>query len=145
MRIIHKCHGCGAESDDNSTWLHPHFVDQGDNSTLQTALCPSCARPYLRYWIKVVWKLRIGRLSSFLAPGYGACARCHTNWHYVEGHSTMVTDGRGCFPLCEHCWAELSPSQRVPYYRDLWDKWQSQGSEAEYDWPTMQRAVLAER
>lgn len=144
MRIIHECHGCKAQSDDNSTWLHPHFVRQGDKSWLQTELCPKCARGYLRYWIKVVWKLRIGRFSNFLAPGYGACRKCHTNWHFVEAHRTQIVNGSGCIVLCEHCWPELTAIERVPHYRALYDRWLARGCAPEYDWPTMERAVLAE-
>jgi hypothetical protein len=45
----------------------------------------------------------------------------------VEPHSTPYKDehspGSGCFPLCEGCWAVLTPSQRMPYYHALVNEW----------------------
>lgn len=57
------------------------------------------------------------------AKGYGWCYRCEDTWDRVEGHSTPYGNGRGCFPLCESCWAALTPEERVPYYDMLWVKW----------------------
>ena len=27
------------------------------------------------------------------------------------------------FPLCSDCWTELSPEDRLPYYRSLYERW----------------------
>jgi hypothetical protein len=37
-----------------------------------------------------------------------------------------VVGGEGCSPLCEDCWRELSPDERLPYYKALYDLWESQ-------------------
>lgn len=58
----------------------------------------------------------------------------------VESHSTMYIDSRGCFPLCEGCWAKLTPEQRLPYYRKLWKSWQKFDSAAK--WEDIKQAVL---
>jgi len=34
----------------------------------------------------------------------------------VEMHSTMITEGMGSAPLCEMCWKELKPEDRVIFY-----------------------------
>jgi hypothetical protein len=144
MRIMCQCHKCSAQEEQSvvkATWLSPVMVRQEEDCWLQTQLCPKCARWTLTYWIKVVWKLRIGRISDLFAPGYSHCGCCRTNWHFVEGHSTYVPDtGSGMFPLCEQCWAELTPAQRLPFYRKLYDKW----PERQYNWEQLERAVLNE-
>lgn len=73
---------------------------------------------------------RIGTLSHVLSPGYSWCFKCKTTWKFVEGHSTPYVDhasgyGKACFPLCEECWAELTPEERWPYYQMLLDSWRS--------------------
>lgn len=55
---------------------------------------------------------------------FGACHRCDDSWAYVQGHSTPYgAEGRGCFPLCEDCWIILTPEERLPYYREMWEGW----------------------
>lgn len=82
----------------------------------------------------------------------GACGRCKRSWKWVEGHSTPFNDHEGCFPLCEGCWHELTPQQRLPYYRAMFDHNMQetrryQGgkyvSEETAKWPQIQAAVLA--
>lgn len=144
FRLLCECHKCGSQEEQSTVrknWLTPWHVWQG-NGWLQTQLCPDCAKWKPLYWIKVVWRIRIGRLSNWLAPGYGACGRCHTNWHFCEGHSTDVPGtGSGLFPLCEQCWAELAPAQRLPYYRELYESWREH---RDYSWDTLKAAVLNE-
>lgn len=143
--ITCECYRCKRNEEVSivrSTWLEPYFVRQIDQSYLQSQLCPSCAKWNPLYWLKVVWKLRIGRISNLLAPGYSACGRCHTNWHFAEGHSTRVPDtDSGVFPLCEQCWSDLTPTQRLPYYRRLFESW---GSHESFTWEQLERAVLSE-
>lgn len=68
--------------------------------------------------------IRIGRLSRLIsAPGYSWCHRCHTTWAYVTPHQTRYSDNRACFPLCEKCWADLTPEQQMPYYEKLLTEW----------------------
>lgn len=84
--------------------------------------------------------LRIGPISRLLSPGYSECHRCCTTWRFVkphstdyESHDTYFVDDTGKFkipavmklginPLCEKCWSELTPEQRLPYYRQaIWN------------------------
>ncbi len=57
--------------------------------------------------------------------GYGGCYRCGGTWDYTEVHMTYYSSVSGCFPLCESCWSELSPQERLPYYATLVGKWTS--------------------
>ena len=51
---------------------------------------------------------------------------------------------RGCFPLCEKCWQELkTPEARLPYYKELFDKWIQMGSgKTEEDWERIKQSVI---
>jgi hypothetical protein len=65
------------------------------------------------------------------------------------GERKRGDDGRrnvasGVFPLCETCWSELTPAERLPFYRQVFDKWNSDGY-ATFDWPVWERSVLRER
>lgn len=81
--------------------------------------------------------LRLGRWSKALAWGYSWCGRCETPWRFVQGHSTSYTEGRACFPLCEKCWSDLTINERLPYYRELWEKW----DEGYAEWENIRAAV----
>lgn len=59
----------------------------------------------------------------------------YRGWVGVELHSTWYERGSGMFPLCEGCWAELTPETRLPYYRALWDRWWKSASEGGYEPP----------
>ncbi len=48
------------------------------------------------------------------------CHRCGIPWHMTEKHSTIYSEDRSCFALCEQCWGELTPKQRLSHYRELW-------------------------
>lgn len=147
--ITVRCHGCGRSADQDVVqreWLTEVFIprgldEDGDETVEQVALCPRCARWHVRFWLKG-W--RIGRISHWLEPGpWSACRRCRTSWRFVKGHVTMTSAGSGCFPLCEACWAELSPKERLPYYRSLFEQWQRQGS-TNHTWTQIESAVLEE-
>jgi hypothetical protein len=84
-------------------------------------------------------KWRIGRLGDFIVPGYGSCYKCRTNWFFVEGHTTLFGPSGGGFPLCEQCWQELTPEQRLPFYRQLFENWQPHSN---YSWAEIEAAVL---
>jgi hypothetical protein len=88
-----------------------------------------------------VINLRLGPLSRILAPGFGWCRCCKTPWKFVEGHSTQYTRNSGCFPLCKWCWRDLSPHQRLPYYREMWEDWNRTGPD-DSRWEDIERAVL---
>ncbi len=85
-------------------------------------------------------------VERILAPGYGTCGKCKRPWKYVQGHSTTYTEdgSRGCFPLCEECWESLFPDERLPYYKELYNRWASYGYPLEASWEQMRHAVLTE-
>jgi hypothetical protein len=82
-----------------------------------------------------------------MIDNYGSCNRCGASWRDTPHHTTKYQDTLGCFPLCETCWAALTPEGRLPFYRKLFSEWESYGpmSEAElavYNWAEIERAVL---
>lgn len=86
--------------------------------------------------------LRLGRWSRILAPGYSWCEKCGTPWRFVAEHVTDYTATRGIFPLCEKCWAELSPEERLPFYWAVWSNWPRENGD---QWPLVRVAVLEGR
>lgn len=140
-----RCGGCGREEEQDEvyrSWLEPLLVPSKRDPSRhqQTQLCPKCARWHLRYWIKVRLRWRIGRLSDWLEPGYSHCLCCRTNWQYVEPHSTEVAERGGMFPMCEQCWSERSPHERLKYYRMLYEEWKA--CDSPYPWMDIKTAVL---
>ncbi len=99
--------------------------------------------------------------NAVIAPGYGACGKCvmpwkFTNQHFTSYGSPVNTDfdpnvsvegdmilfaqvQYGMFVLCERCWTKLTPAERLPYYRESYDKWHT-GSR---NWEDIKSAVLA--
>lgn len=72
------------------------------------------------------------------AGGFSGCKCCGDRWNWKKSHSTKFTDKRACFPLCEECWAGMTPTERLPYYRTLvFDMW---GDETA--WPAIEQSVL---
>ena len=94
----------------------------------------------LAQWAVRPMNVRIGPISRLLSPTYGACERCGTTWKYVKGHPTFYTQTWGMSPLCEKCWMDLTPEERVPYYRQLYERWGQPETER---WDAIQAAVLA--
>lgn len=93
-------------------------------------------------------KNRIGRMQSY------GCYRCGDRWNWKQEHTTYFTDSEGCFPLCEECWAELSPEDRLPFYARLVGKWLSPETndypgadkhiiQSADKWPLIKAAVLS--
>lgn len=90
------------------------------------------------------------RLERGVAPGYSWCLHCGRPWKFVEGHVTPYTPSRGCFPLCEGCWGDMTPEERLPYYVELVRKWMASTdiTDPAYfervleDWPAIREAVL---
>jgi hypothetical protein len=84
--------------------------------------------------------------------GFGSCYRCHDTWNHTKEHCTYFNGGRGCFPLCERCWGALQPYERLPYYKQLHQRWldqlpgnQQRRSELINEWPLIRRAVMKGR
>ena len=61
-------------------------------------------------------------------PCGGGCARCERAWGRNVMHCTPLDPGRSVFVLCEECWCELSPLERLPYYQALWVEWVASGA-----------------
>jgi hypothetical protein len=115
---------------------------------------PYDRRPrFLRRWLALLPPMRLGPVSRFLSqPNIAACARCLTTWAWVCGHATPYQTGSAVFPLCQVCWRDLTPAERMPYYRDLVTLWTSQlieyrrfdlAVEYEAKWPAIRAAVEA--
>lgn len=82
----------------------------------------------------------IARLAS---PAYSVCGRCGAPWNVVEAHTTTIPGTHhGMFPLCEHCWAPLTPKQRLPYYKELLRLWRTEDPPMEHE-PGLEELVGA--
>jgi hypothetical protein len=82
------------------------------------------------------WFARL--LTPFaILSGYSGCSKCRISWAYIEPHITEHEDGSGIgsFALCELCWSQLTPQERVSYYRHV-------HGECE-EWPLIEQQVLA--
>ena len=88
--------------------------------------------------------VRLGPSARVLAPGLGWCLKCGTPWRFVHHHSTSYSQSSGCFPLCEKCWEELTPAERLPFYRQMWNQWVSMGTDKDDGtWDQIEAAVMA--
>ena len=65
----------------------------------------------------------LGTLSRIVSPAYSYCKRCGISWKFVDGHTTIVNGTMGCFALCISCFDELTPQERLPFYREVFDNW----------------------
>jgi hypothetical protein len=94
--------------------------------------------------------LRIGRIGQLFAWGYSRCLRCYTPWKFVQAHETVVVadyDPLGMrqfdvYVLCQKCWTEAGPDQRLAYYRLAWENRICLGINDRLAWPDVQSAVL---
>lgn len=58
-------------------------------------------------------------LAGRLLPShFSHCSRCRLPWNVVEGHVIAYSRNSGCFPICNECWDDLTPVDRVPFYLD---------------------------
>lgn len=75
----------------------------------------------------------VGDIEQLIFPGYFPCWRCGRPNALTVMHITPYRDlalapdasgisGYGVFVLCEECWRELRPKDRVPFYRASNDK-----------------------
>jgi hypothetical protein len=74
--------------------------------------------------MKLFFRKLIGIICTPFSLGYGSCFRCKRTWNICKGHATYYSSGDGCFPLCEPCWKELKPFERIPYYKKLFGEWE---------------------
>lgn len=89
---------------------------------------------------------------------YSTCERCGRPWCLCQSHETeywrasnaelksdIAVAAMGMFPLCEDCWKELSPQERLPFYRSLFDSWRGNILEQNlpyHKWELIEAAVL---
>lgn len=98
------------------------------------------------FLINPLWFRQVrGKILQFLAPHYSYCFRCYSPWKFTKEHSTMFTEDDGCFPLCEKCWSQLTPQERLPYYCQLWDSWRKFGYRDPNEWDLIKKAVLEDK
>lgn len=57
--------------------------------------------------------------------GYSGCLRCGDSWNWKRRHSLWLSGNQGIFPLCEECWLELSPEQKLHYCEQLFNEWEA--------------------
>lgn len=88
------------------------------------------------------WEIRQRQRLAKCAPntGYGGCGSCQLPWWAVEGHSVQYQEDRAMFALCEKCWKQLGPNERLKHYRQLWDSW----PQPKCDWNVVEDAILRE-
>lgn len=89
--------------------------------------------------LKLVIRKAIGFFSRLVFPEYSFCGRCGRTWPFCQEHKTPISSSGGCFPLCEDCWDELTPKERLPYYRDMWLDWPRS---EDFEWSAIEQAVL---
>jgi len=81
---------------------------------------------------------------AHLYQGFGRCGRCARPWPICESHTTPYKEGYGMFPLCQDCWEELTPQERLKYYYQLCLEWSSFGANEgdDFVWKEIETAVL---
>lgn len=94
--------------------------------------------------LALVFRKFVGYFARIRFPLYSSCLRCGMPWRITKPHSTMVNERGGCFPLCEACWKDLAPAERVKYYKKLYDSWLKTGH-ANMAWEEIEAAVVAGR
>jgi hypothetical protein len=83
---------------------------------------------------------------------HSCCGRCGMPWCQVKAGPTIwYKPGTGVSPLCEFCYGELTPAERVPFFDELVNWWLTLSmtprelAEHEAARPLIKAAVLAER
>lgn len=106
------------------------------------------------FWEPFLFLRRIaGFFARLVSPMYGACGRCGMPWNMTKNHVTSVTEICGIFPLCESCWKDMTPQDRLPYYKKLYESWLKTApktlpdgtpyKETNVTWEEIETAVLA--
>jgi|GEM_PF-3736875 len=92
-----------------------------------------------------LWRRIWGWVSRRLAPGYSRCRRCGVSWRFTESHTTMYDNSNGILALCERCWWETDPEERLAAYKAVWIEWYERGYPAGIPWEVIRAAVLHEQ
>lgn len=74
----------------------------------------------------------------------GGCSSCLRPWRVLDKHYTPFTPERACFPLCETCWQSMTPQERLPHYRMLWNLWGDSTDEIGVSREEFEKACLQE-
>lgn len=91
-------------------------------------------------------KLTFRRILAFFArmiSGKSTCKHCGMPHKFTQMHITWV-GAIGLTALCETCFQELKPEDRLPFYKKLRTTWMGSGSADEVNWPLTKGAILAE-
>ncbi len=86
------------------------------------------------------------RIKAFFAklfPEKKTCKRCGGTYQPAQMHITWV-GAIGVTALCQSCFQQIKPEERVPFYKKLRKVWGESGSADEINWPLMLEAILAE-
>lgn len=70
------------------------------------------------------------------------CFKCHRSHKICKMRETQISDHEAIIVLCVACWYELTPKQRIPYYKLLMIDWLDYDEDAWEDWPEIEKAVL---
>jgi hypothetical protein len=145
IRIDPRCDECGARSTNGMTFHRSINLADGSAAWEQYSLCNAHLpeTPRVTIWTR---RLRVGREIARrlgLGEGYGGCFACSTPWDCAPHHVTDYDESSGCFPLCEECWSEMTPGQRLPYYEAMVDEWVSLWKEdyGKTTWEELRRKI----
>lgn len=71
------------------------------------------------------------------------CKNCGMPHRFTKMHITWV-GAIGLTALCENCFQQLDPAERLPFYKKLQKNWLGSGSADEVNWPLTKGAILTE-
>jgi hypothetical protein len=72
----------------------------------------------------VIFRKQIGAdISHLRHPNSSVCGLCKYAWPDLKEHFVLISDGWSIFALCEKCWNNLTPKERLPYYVKLYRSW----------------------
>ena len=87
-------------------------------------------------WIRNI----IGRMN-----GLSYCLKCNGTWNWKKPHMILVNNNRSIFPLCEECYHEVSPEERLYWCKTLFKSWYTKDHVPEQiDWERVSRIVGVE-
>lgn len=95
------------------------------------------------YLLRKVFGIVSWPILSFLLS-YGSCERCRISWIFNTYHITDTGGGTGIFSLCEACWTDLQPNDRMPFYFRLYDRWEPE-SRTDERWYAIHDAVKSDK
>lgn len=77
-----------------------------------------------------IFRLAVAHIFNDTYAGYSGCQRCLRVWPLCRAHNTVYKTSEegheGCFALCEECWRDLPPDERLYYYQRVVEEWRQQ-------------------